>query len=98
MLAQLCRACRYGRTSLVVSFVDRGAAVNGIAYSTGVTPLHIAGVNGHAEVAELFCGAGAAIDRGKQHGETPLYIAAWNGHAEVAKLLCDAGADKDQTW
>ena len=62
----------------------------------GRTALMLASGNGHLEVAQLLCEAGADKDKAVENGATALMLASANRHLEVARLLCEAGADKDK--
>ena len=53
----------------------------------------MASLTGHADVAQLLCGARADIDKTANDSATPFVIASQNGHVEVAELLHQAGAD-----
>ena len=65
------------------------------ATSNGVTPLVVACLKDHAEVATLLIGKGAAVDQTNISDDTPLIFACEEGHAEVATLLIDKGAAVD---
>ena len=56
----------------------------------------MASLRGHADVAQLLCGARADIDKEFNDGATPLLVASQRGHADVAQLLCKARADIDE--
>ncbi len=63
----------------------------------GSTPLHVAAMCGHVDIAALLISAGARIDA-RNHAVqadnvTPLHLAAGLGHADVARLLIAKGAD-----
>ena len=53
-------------------------------------------MNGHLEVTQLLCEAGADKDKATKDGDTALILAFRMGHLEVVRLLCEAGADKDK--
>ena len=55
-------------------------------------------MGGHAELAQLLCGARADIDMHRSDGVTPSFMASQSGHAEVAQLLCGARADIDKEF
>lgn len=54
----------------------------------GNTPLHVAAICGHTEVAGLLLRhAGTDIDARDADGRTPLYVAAMGGHIDIVRLL-----------
>jgi len=54
----------------------------------GNTPLHVAAICGHTEVARLLLRhAGTDIDARDADGRTPLYVAAMGGHIDIVQLL-----------
>lgn len=59
----------------------------------GLTALHVAAMNGHAETCASLAAAGAAVDASDDFGRTPLHYAAEGGHVTAAKRLLAAGAN-----
>ena len=59
------------------------------------TPLHFASWHGHANVATVLLGMGAAPDAREGDDWTPLHYACANGHRDVAEVLLAAGAPLD---
>lgn len=59
------------------------------------TPLHLAALDGEADVAESLLLEGANIEAKNKYDETPLHLAAGNGKADVVKLLLDRGANTE---
>ncbi|KAF5833477.1 ankyrin repeat-containing domain protein [Dunaliella salina] len=77
--------------------LDAGAAVDK-ADEGGQTPLLIASLWGHKDIAAMLLDAGADVDKPINFlvgGTTPLYRACQNGHKEVAQLLLERGATLD---
>ena len=58
----------------------------------GLTPLHVAALDGHKEIAELLIAEGAYVNAKNKRG-TPLHYAALSGHMEIVELLIAEGAD-----
>ena len=71
--------------------LDKGVDVN--ASGNGQSPLHLAAIMGHVEVAELLIASGADLEGTDKHGNTPLHYTAHRGSKETAKLLIAKGAD-----
>ena len=57
------------------------------------SPLYVACMQGHLELAGKLLGAGADPNIARDDGTSPLLLACEKGHAEVARKLLDAGAD-----
>jgi ankyrin repeat protein len=57
------------------------------------TPLHIAAMQGDAELCRQLISEGADVCNGDHWNYTPLHFAAQEGHLEVCKLLIEKGAD-----
>ena len=59
----------------------------------GYTPLHLAAIYDHKEIAEVLIAAGADLDAKNNRDMTPLHQAARSGRNEIAGLLIAKGAD-----
>lgn len=67
--------------------LSTGASV-GAGGKEGITPLHFAAGNGHAEVVRRLLDTSAVPGhRLNTSGESPLHVAAGAGHVEVVKLI-----------
>ena len=62
---------------------------------SGFTPLHIACVYGHFELARLLLEAGADIQAKTKNGYMALHLAAQYGHQWIIDLLLEYGAPPD---
>ena len=65
-----------------------------------LTPLHIASLNGHEEVARVLLDCNADVVRENEDKRTPLHLASKEGHLQVVCVLLERGApttarDKD---
>jgi ankyrin repeat protein len=59
---------------------------------SGWTPLIVAAINGHTEIAKSLLAAGANVNARDEDNWTPLMQAAHNGHVNTVKLLLKNGA------
>ncbi len=65
-----------------------------MAFWGGLSALHMAARQGHADVAHALLAAGADVNQRTTGDKTsPLLIAIINGHFDLAKQLLDKGAD-----
>jgi hypothetical protein len=82
-----------GDAARVRELLRKGANVNAKHGDYDSTPLHVAALWGHAEVARLLLDHGADVNSRSKDGWTPLHYAAAFGYADVARLLLERGAD-----
>jgi hypothetical protein len=61
----------------------------------GPTPLHVAAVHGHKDVAELLLANKAEVNAGNDSGRTPLHEAVLKDHKDMATLLLTKGGDSN---
>jgi ankyrin repeat protein len=84
-----------GDVAAVRALIERGVDPNATP-GDGMTALHWAAEQAHADVARALLAAGAAVNAGTRIGRyTPLHLASRRGHVAMARLLLDAGADAE---
>ncbi len=89
----LYRACRDGRTALVVWLIAAGVNVDRRP-DRFRTPLHVASRRNHTDVVRALVAAGADVHAVDQNGWTALDRALWGeGHVEMVRVLVAAGTD-----
>ena len=87
------KACKKGDIEAVKQHLAAGADVNAGGVF-GKTPLHLAALKDHKEIAELLIANGADVNAKQAvEGETPLHLAAMGGHKEIVELFITNGAD-----
>jgi ankyrin repeat protein len=85
-------AAKAGDRSGVEAALASGASVN--ARGDDLTPLMLAAIYGHVNVAAILLEHGANLDaRDSVLRQSPITLAAQNGNVDVAKLLLRRGAD-----
>lgn len=91
--AGLMGAARQGDANAVQALLAGGADPNR-AQGDGTTALHMAALEGHAEVVDLLLAAGAEVGGTTRIGAyTPLHLASQGGHGAVVSALLAKGAD-----
>ena len=60
----------------------------------GSTPLHLAAMEGHEEIVELFLSRGVSQVINNNIKRLPLHYAAANGHSEVCEMLLRASSEQ----
>ena len=64
----------------------------------GMTPLHIACLNGHREVLNsINLNLNEVLHASDRSGNTPLHLACEGGREDIVQLLIDSGANINQT-
>lgn len=81
-----------GDVAHVRALIDAGEPLDAQG-DNGETPLTLALVGGHPDVAALLIERGADVTARNRGGFTPLHAAAYAGIAEIAALLIGQGAD-----
>ena len=89
---QLFWAAHYGNTEIVLTLISLGVDVN-VQDDEGLTPLHVATIEGHLQTAQVLVMADARIDIKDNNGYTPLYIAAITDNLRIVQMLAAHGAD-----
>ncbi|OWA53387.1 Ankyrin-3 [Hypsibius exemplaris] len=82
-----------GHVAVVGLLLSRTGSQLNVPDAKGQTPLMIAAVRGHVNMAALLIGQGADLTLGDHNGWTALHCAAVAGHPEMVTLLCESGAD-----
>jgi ankyrin repeat protein len=59
----------------------------------GSTALHLAALEGHAEIARVLLAGGAQVNARGLRDETPLHMAMYDAHRELAEVLLASQAD-----
>ena len=66
-----------------------------IPQQSGFTPLHIACVYGHEEIAKLLLEEGGSVEAKTKDGYMPLHLAAQHGHKILIEILLINNAPPD---
>lgn len=74
-LTALHHAVRQGNAAAALALIDGGADINEPSASDSTTPLLMATINGHYDLAMQLVKRGADVKRQSVHGLTPLYAA-----------------------
>jgi hypothetical protein len=89
-------ATAQGRDEMVQYLIGVQASVGFQDEDSGVTPLMMAAVEGHQEIAAKLIAAGAEVGVADATGWTALHHAVRKGHSGMALELVAAGADPEQ--
>jgi len=92
-MTPLMKTAKKGNIKELNVLLDSGADVNENSGFEKYTPLHMAAIYGHEEVAKLLIAKGADVNAKQQGGWTPLHYAAHSGQTDMVGILLDAGAD-----
>jgi ankyrin len=87
-------ACATGQLDYVKKALGQDKSVVALCTPVGDTPLHIAALWGHADIAAFLLDNGADPNARNHLDQTPLLYCAQHGNASTADLLMDEGAGK----
>jgi ankyrin repeat protein len=90
-------AALQGNIDAVRTFLGQQSFPINSKRNRGMTPLHLAAMSGHREVAELLLDSGADVNFYTPASETSLIQAVEFNRLEVADLLIDRGADMNRS-
>ena len=86
-------ACKNGQISLIRNLLKDNVDINALN-AKGLSPLHLAVIEGNIEVTKLLISEGANIEvTDSKWGSSPLLYACQNGRTKIVKLLVEMGAD-----
>jgi len=85
-------AVRDGNADLAQSLIQNGADPSRKDLGTGQSLLHLAAIEGHAEVLAILLQAGLSDEGRDRNGSTALDYARRYGHPTAARLLREKGA------
>lgn len=88
-------AVESGDLATVKDLIEKDAALLESRDGDGSTPLHIACIKGHLELARYLLEKGADPLAGDNENSTPLHIAAIGGNTATAQLFLDRNIDID---
>ncbi|MFB3045614.1 MAG: ankyrin repeat domain-containing protein, partial [Acidiferrobacterales bacterium] len=88
-------AVSLGHTAMAEWFITQGGTNVQAKDNHGDTLLHLAAINGHAEMAAMLLTHGAKVGAINNIGDTPLHEAAREGYSAIAKFLLANGARVD---
>jgi hypothetical protein len=88
-------AAKAGDASQVRSLIDRNANVNQCNKYYN-TPLHLACMHRHGEVACMLIDHNANVNQCNKYNNTPLHLACQYGHVKVACMLIGHNANVNQ--
>ncbi|MCX6639445.1 MAG: ankyrin repeat domain-containing protein [bacterium] len=91
-ITPLLQAVRSGNAAFVALLLKNGADARLAESHYNWTPLHIAALKGHDDVATQLFFKGAAVNAVDKEGRTPLYLAEKYGNKSLADMLRANGA------
>jgi hypothetical protein len=92
-------ACKCGDTSQIERMLNSEPHLADMKDKRGVSGLHYAVANDHAEAVELIASYCKTVDMVEEEKNfTPLLLAATKGNARITKLLLDKGATHNAVY
>ncbi|XP_077041291.1 ankyrin repeat domain-containing protein 27 isoform X2 [Agelaius phoeniceus] len=92
----LCQCSKCGPAQKKFSKIcANGLGVN-VSNQDGFTPLHMAALHGHSELASLLLRHGASTSAKNTQLAAPLHLACQRGHSQVVKCLMDYNAKQNK--
>ena len=85
-------AVRDGNAGMTRTLLKNGADPSRLAPGTGRSLLHLAAIEGHADVLEILLQAGLSAEEKDASGLTPADYALRHGHVSAARILQVKGA------
>lgn len=85
-------ASEMGRTACVRVLLAAGCTPDACVREDGMTPLHLAAINGHVGSLRLLVEWGGQASPQDSQGETPLFLALCEGHCQCIDVLLEAGS------
>jgi len=86
-------AVRQGDTEKVSVLLQTNPKIVHFKDARGRTPLFVASLEGHLDMAQLLISNNADVHARDAYGDTPLYHAILAGHREILELLIGHGAN-----
>ena len=83
----LLQACLEGNEDALAHAVRHGALATRARDAMGATPLHMACLGGHLDIAAWCADQGLDVTTADAQGALPLHTACFNGHLDVARWL-----------
>ena len=89
----LLASSRDGYADDVTSLLAKGAPMT--TDWLGTSPLHLAALHGHHDIAETLMRSGCSKDARTKVDKTPLHLAATEGHSDLVEVLLRSSAEVD---